>query len=313
MVVGGGGSRADRGGRGGLPAWVDRGVGMCEREEMKTILLTGATGFLGSEVLRAAGFGVRVVPVSGRVMPAGGLCVDLRDGEAVGRMMAEVRPDAVIHCAAVRDPDVCEAAPEESARLNVGAVGSLLRGLAPESRFVFVSTDYVFDGGHPPYAEGDAVGPVNVYGRQKVEAEALVRGHANHLIVRIPVLVGEAENGFLQQMLREVRSGEEREVDDVLVRHPLWTRDAARALWWLLEEGREGLWHVSSRRGGTRYALTRRVADWLGVEAVHLRPSTALVPRRALRPLDSALSPAKYLAAGGPAVRELEELLRILG
>lgn len=243
----------------------------------------------------------------------GGVQADLREEESVASLLRQHPCDVLVQSAAYREPDFCEQHPAEAARLNRDAVGYLAKHLPADKVLVFISTDYVFSGKQPPYTEDSPTDPVNVYGRLKAEAEQLALRHPKALVLRIPVLVGpdpdSSTRGFITQMADAVRSGKPQVIDHVLVRHPVWTADVARNLTWLLQNGKRGIWHVSSQQGGTRYELTLRVAAALGCSASHLQPSHDVIPRPAPRPLNSRLSPAKLLAAGGPGCLELEELL----
>jgi len=280
---------------------------------MKRLFLTGASGFLGKALLAEFSASHRVIAHSMRRDLPGGVRADLRDETEVARIPREHPCDILVHGAAYRDPDECETHPAEAARLNRDAVGFLAHHLPAESTLVFISTDYVFSGLHPPYVEESPTDPVNVYGRLKAEAEVLALRHANALVLRIPVLVGAdpdpAVPGFVRQMVGAVLSGKPQVVDHVLVRHPVWTADVARNLAWLLAEGKRGIWHVGPQGGGTRYELTLQVAQALRKSSLHLQPSTEVVPRPAPRPLNSRLSPAKLLAAGGPGCLEWNDLL----
>jgi dTDP-4-dehydrorhamnose reductase len=169
----------------------------------------------------------------------------------------------------------------------------------------------VFSGKDPLYREEDPVSPVNEYGRTKAAAEAHVLTHPGGVVLRIPVLVGSGP-GFLSQMVEALRSEQPQKIDDVLVRHPTWIQDVAEVCAWLIQQQAVGIWHTSSQQGGTRYELTRRVGRILNLPSDHLSPSTTVIPRTAPRPLNTGLSPAKLLGAGGPVCAELEEVVRAL-
>ena len=276
------------------------------------ILVTGATGFLGSAICRRLTGAQTFIPMGFSSCPPGGLQADLRQVGEVDRLVQELKPDVVVHAAAIREPDICEENPEEAALMNAKVPARFARALPESSRLIHISTDYVFNGQTPPYDEQDPACPVNEYGRTKAEAETAVLAHPGALVLRIPVLVGEGP-GFIQQMLEALRDTSPREVDDVLIRHPTWTEDVAEVCAWLIQTERSGIWHASSERGDTRYELTRRVGRCLGMSSDHLIPSHTVIPRKATRPLNTELSPKKLLKAGGPACKELEDVLRALG
>ena len=278
------------------------------------ILVTGASGFLGRQVAATLAEQYPVTRQGYRHTEGVEVC-DLRDPDAVAGLLAAVAPDWIVHCAAYREPDFCELNEAEARRLNVDATRHLLAGLPPGGRMLFVSSDYVFDGTRPPYQPGDAVCPVNAYGRHKAESEALVLARPGHLVVRIPVLVGPdlaGVRGFLTQMIDDVRSGKPATVDNVLVRCPTHIEDVAAAIRFLLGHGRSGIWHCSAPFAGTRYALTLEVARVLGRDASHLQPSDGVIPRPARRPVDASLDASALRAAGFNGLRGLPDVLRTL-
>lgn len=279
---------------------------------LKTIWITGATGFLGTALIhKFAAFG-RVVG-TGFVHDPGG--VDLRDADAVGRHLDQIQPHLVIHAAAYRDPDYCEQHPEETRRLNVDPVRVLAARLSPASQLVLISTDYVFDGEAPPYDEDRPRQPLNVYGRSKVEAEDLALARAHSLVVRIPLLIGvepayRGPAGFVLQLVRLVLDPNPADVDDLLVRYPTWTADVAEAIAHLWLRDAEGVFHVSAPIGRTRYAWARETARVLGRSAAHLRPSQIPARHPARRPRDAGLATEKLQATGFHGFTDFEPVVR---
>lgn len=265
------------------------------------ILLLGSSGFLGREVFHKLTPGHFVAGVSHRGRD-GSRAVDIRDPNALRALVDESRPDAVALLAAYREPDVCEADPAEARRLNVLPAQVLAECLPKTTRVLFVSTDYVFDGEHPPYREEHPVSPVSVYGQTKVEAESALAGRERTTILRVPLLIGGGPNltacGFIGQMIHAVQLGEPLALDDVLIRFPTWTRDVAGAIRFLLEEGADGCFHYSGARGATRYAWTVETAKLLGLPHDHFTPAKEIIQRKARRPLNSQLNDDKIRALG---------------
>ncbi len=279
------------------------------------ILLTGASGFLGRALVSVVRHVGEAVPLGCRQTPPGGRSIDLRDSVALASLMDEVRPDVVINSAAYREPDVCERDPVEARRLNVAPLAVLLRQLGDRARLIQISTDYVFRGDAPPYAETSKRAPVNVYGQTKMEAEDLVLADPRGVVLRVPVLVGAgvslAESGFLGQMMMAAQAREVQWLDDVHVRVPTWIEDVARGVELLLrhEEAR-GIFHLAGPDAGTRYALTRQVAVVLSLGTDHLRPDPNPAPRGAPRPCDSRLATARLEALGWTGGTSLDDVVR---
>lgn len=277
-------------------------------------MVTGATGFLGKAVAARMASRFSIARAGNRNGGEGVVRTDLRDRDAVGRLIDRERPAAVVHCAAYREPDFCEEHPDEARRLNVDAVRFLCEALSPSARLVLISTDYVFDGEQPPYREESPRGPLSVYGQSKAEAEDIVLSRHGSLVIRVPVLVGAGatleSSGFIGEMIRAVREQKPAGLDDYHVRFPTWTVDVAEAIAFLLEREAEGCFHVSGPDGGTRYALTLDVARILGMGAGHLSPSRAPVRRRAVRPRDAHLAADKIRSLGFKHLTAFPEVIR---
>lgn len=270
---------------------------------MRRCLVTGASGFLGGAVVRRlSDAGWEVVGSAYRHGGLGLRVADLRDPEAVSRLVSEVRPDMVVHCAAGRDPDACERDPAEARRLNVKPVEFLARALAPDASLLFVSSDYVFAGTRPPYREDDEREPVNVYGQTKKEAEDIVTARAGSVVLRIPVLIGAGpsldESGFIGKMCQLLRSRERIAVENTIVRFPTWIEDVADAVRFLLEVRASGTFHYSGQRGQTRYGWTLEMAKLLGCPADHVVPVETDPAQVARRPRDAHLDTDRIRGMG---------------
>jgi len=269
---------------------------------MGLTLITGASGFLGREVLARLSRDRQVLGTCRRRPEPGLLLLDLRDSSTWAQALSDIRPDALVLCAAQRDPDDCEEHPEEARRINVEPVRVCCRVLPDSVPILLMSSDYVFAGDDPPYDEHASRRPVNLYGRTKLEAENLVLARSTGVVLRSSVLIGAgrgwADSGFIAQMRDAVLGGVHTEVDDVLFRMPTWTRDVAEAVAHLLAMGASGPYHIAGPRGGTRYALTLELAQALGRSADHVRPSRTVIARRAARPQDATLACNRIREAG---------------
>ncbi|RMZ92441.1 hypothetical protein DV736_g339, partial [Chaetothyriales sp. CBS 134916] len=203
-------------------------------------LITGATGLLGREVLKAfeaAGYDVVGTGFS-RASPPKIVRVDIQDADEVSRLFNEVKPQVVVHCAADRQPDSCTKNPEAAKRLNVTATEQLVKA-APDAVFIYISTDYVFAGvkGQAPYKATDEPKPTNVYGQTKLDGErAALAASLNAVVLRVPVLYGATvpEDNFQESavntLLQNVRRSQTEKVkmDDWAIRYPTNTADVGR-------------------------------------------------------------------------------------
>ena len=206
------------------------------------VLVTGASGLLGRQVmaeLAAAG-----VPCLGLAhsRPGPGLVqLDLTDLAAARSFVLEHKPSHVIHAAAQRFPDKVEADFEAAKLLNVETSRTIAEACQEAgARMIYISTDYVFPGDHPPYFPDNPARPLNKYGETKLAGEGAVLGAApGHLVLRVPVLYGgvtQLTESAVTVLLEVVRRGAPATVSSYEVRCPSHTRDIARILRDLVSE-----------------------------------------------------------------------------
>ena len=267
------------------------------------VLVTGAAGILG----RALGErlqGAHTLFLWGREE------ADLTDEAQVRRAAGGIAFDAIVHAAAMTNVDGCEAEPDEALRVNRDATRHVA-GLARErgAVFVYVSTDYVFDGTkRSPYLEEDPTGPINAYGRSKLEGErAAVASGAKTLVVRTSWLFGPGGKNFVDTIASKVARGESLRVVDDQRGSPTYSPDLAHAIELLLRRGSLGTVHATNSGATTWYGLAREIARVLGSEAVITPVATEEFPRPAARPRFSVLSGARFRAWTGENLRPWEE------
>lgn len=267
-----------------------------------TTLVTGASGFLGREIVARLRPTRPVTAIGHAHAGTGQIALDLRDADALRGFLRKAAPECVVHCAAYRDPDFCEEHPVETERLNVAPVRVMCETLPPACRFVQISTDYVFDGETPPYGESSARRPINVYGESKAAAEDRVLRREGSLVLRMPLLVGAgpdwAGSGWIAQLHGQLANPAPQEADHSALRFPTWIGDVAEAVVFLLDRGETGVFHVSSSEPLTRYESLLRIARIAGLPAAHLRPSSSPVRQKARRPRDSRLDTSALRALG---------------
>lgn len=306
-----------------------------------TLLITGATGFLGQYLIGAARKRWRVAGTFHRTrreeaerLLAGidSGRIDLTDFRDVREMLDAVRPKAVIHTAALADPNYCEQHSDESLRVNLQATVNLA-GLCGDRRipFIFTSTDLVFDGSRAPYAEDGPVAPLNLYGEHKALAEqAALERYDEAAICRMPLMFGFADNGrvpFFQRMASEFRAGRPMNLFADELRTPVSGPVAAAGLLLVAGSGMEdetvnpseiervrGLLHLGGRQSISRYEMGLQMLDVLGLppslaEPISFQDVPAVAARAANVSLDSRR--AYELGFDPPTVRQ--QIERLLG
>ncbi len=267
----------------------------------KYLLITGASGFLGWNLARVALktwpgwtiFGAyHSTPVT--IPGVDTAKLDLTDFSEMKAAFAHIQPDAVIHTAALSNPNWVQVNRSEAQRVNVTATLNLAGLCADRSvPFVFTSTDLVFDGTRAPYDEGASVSPVSVYGEQKVEAEEKILGlYPESAICRMPLMFGRGgtRNGsFMQWMLGEMRAGKELRLFTDEFRTPASGETAAKGLL-LAAEKAHGFLHLGGRERVSRYKFGQLLAEVFELPQARLvRGHQADVQMAAPRPPDVAL------------------------
>jgi dTDP-4-dehydrorhamnose reductase len=243
--------------------------------------------------------------------------LDVTDPAAVHRALAELRPRAVINCAAYTDVDGAESDRETAAAVNGAGAGHVAAAAAEVGAFVVhVSTDYVFDGAATePYPVDAPIAPKSAYGRTKAAGErAVAAAGGDASVVRTAWVYGRSGANFVRTMLRLEAQHETLTVVDDQVGSPTWSADLAAGL---VELGsRDGavppLLHFTNAGEVSWCGFARAVFEEIGADPERVRPiTTAEFPRPAPRPAYSVLDGSAWTAAGLPPARPWREALAV--
>lgn len=245
-----------------------------------TWLVTGAQGFLGANIGAALAGRAHRIGATRRIPETTELfdryvASDLQDPADLCRSIAVLRPDVIVHAAALASHEECEADPNRARRINALASHELARAAqAAGSRFVLISTDAVFDGVEGGYREGDATNPTSVYGRTKVEAEELVCAETDALVVRTNFF-GWSPSGrrsILEFFVTSLSNGQQVRGFTDFTTSSAYAPELAKAIWELLDVGASGIVHVTSPDRLTKYEFGVAVADAFGLDAGLISP-----------------------------------------
>lgn len=259
------------------------------------ILLTGASGQLGTTIAADYAGRAEVVPVTREAL-------DLGDAAAIEAFVARARPDAVINCAAFTDVDGSEDRAIEAIRVNALAVRALARGAsAAGAAFVHYGTDFVFDGlNDRPYTEEDEPAPQSVYACSKLLGDWFAADCPRHYVLRVESLFGGSQRkSSVDRIADAIRSGQPARVFVDRTVTPSYVRDVAVATWQLLETGgAAGVYHCVNSGVTTWFELAKEIGRLLGVEPDLVPVKVADVRMRARRPQYAALANDKLARAG---------------
>jgi dTDP-4-dehydrorhamnose reductase len=265
-------------------------------------LVTGATGLLGGYLLRELR-DESVVAWSGSQQSSAFSVpltrIDVTDHDVTAAAFRAAAPDAVIHVAAVARVDECRREPDKARRVNTDATRHLAELAADRgARFVFVSTDLVFDGEQGNYREDDLPNPLTVYGRTKADGEAAVMAISRTAVARLSLLHGPCLTGrssFFDRMVTALRENRPIPLFTDEWRTPLDLPTAAKALVALGRSDVNGLLHVGGPERLSRLEMGRQLAEVLGVSGESIVVTGRNdVPADEPRPRDTSLESSRW-------------------
>lgn len=274
------------------------------------MLVIGGSGLVGSSLVLAArdAFEVYATFNTHRVDFDGveELKVDVRDYQQVSAIVAAVRPNVIVHTAALMDVDGCEKDPVAAAEINVLGSRHVARASKGGALLVYVSTDYVFDGKKStPYVESDRTGAVNIYGKTKLEGEEEVRANSkDFLIVRPAQIWGEnamtRKPTMVQKVIASLRAGRNIELPSDQTQSPTYAPELAKTILDLVKAEAMGVYHTAGDSAMSRYEMGLQVARSFDLpEELVVPVKVAAAGFAAPRPPYVALSSAKAAGATG--------------
>ncbi|HTM67492.1 MAG TPA: SDR family oxidoreductase [Flavipsychrobacter sp.] len=211
------------------------------------------------------------------------------------------QPDVIVHCGALTHVDYCETHEEESYQKTVQSTKNLIAVARQcNARFVYISTDYVFDGVNGPYQETDAVNPLSVYARHKLEAEETALNELDGtLVLRVTNVYGDEVRGknFIARIIEQCVNNQKLTLklpyDQFATPTNAW--DIARAMFLLLRDKKKGVYHICGSDFMNRVELALRVLHYFPNADYDLIPlSTEELNQPAKRPLIGGFVKMKF-------------------
>ncbi|MFH1663497.1 MAG: SDR family oxidoreductase [archaeon] len=268
--------------------------------EEKMIFLIGK-GFLGEKlvsVFRKKGIKIVTADIAGKV----DYSLDITDEQSLIYLFKDLNPDIVLLTAGITSVDFCEAHKIQATEVNFEGTRNVVDACrAFNSKLVFFSTDYVFDGIKGNYTENDKTNPINFYGKTKVQGEELVKGTDSFLIARVSLLYGfnsiEDKNTFVCYAIEQLKNHKEVLVANI-TNSPTLIDDAAEAVYFMLEKNFSGLFHVAGSESCSRYDLLMKICRVFELDSSLVKQAVGVPGWKAKRPVDSSLDITKIQLQG---------------
>jgi dTDP-4-dehydrorhamnose reductase len=243
------------------------------------ILVTGSNGLLGQKLtallqqdskieLIATARGESVIPISrGKFVS-----LDITDEAAVNFVFSEIKPDVVIHGAAMTQVDQCETEKEACWKANVTSVENIVAACAANDiHLVHVSTDFIFDGSHGPLSEDEKPNPVNYYGESKLAGEQLIqKSNLRWAILRTVLVYGitndMSRSNIVVWVKNNLEAGKQIQVVNDQWRTPTLAEDLAMGCYLAATKKATGIYHISGKDFLTPYDIAIATADFFKLD-----------------------------------------------
>lgn len=245
---------------------------------MSRLLITGSSGFLGGNIIFDYGneydiFGIfRNTPNPNIKVQ---FQIDLSSAKDTKRILDKIKPDYIIHCAAISSVDLCETNKLEAQKSNVKSTENLVKSTTPDTRFIYISTDSVFDGTKGNYSEKDEVSPVNNYARTKLEGEAVVKQYnKNYMIVRtnffgFNMVKGES---FAEWIVNSLTKGKRINMFTDIIFSPVYVQTLSQLTKKLLTSKIVGILNISSQDHISKYEFGVSLSKKLDLDSSLISP-----------------------------------------
>lgn len=265
------------------------------------VVITGGSGFVAGSIVRQIPNGIVAYAISRQDKPNAlpkhihWIKISSNDKKEWEEAMNDIRPDVIIHTSAMADIDECEKYPDLAWEVNVGFTQTLLKSAEEQTcRFIYCSTDTVFDGLKGMYKEEDKPIPLNHYARTKVQAEQdILQSKTSHVVARLSLVMGfpilGVGNSFLARMQKKIEEGKPIPMPEDEYRTPIDVITVGRALIELTQNSFEGIIHLAGNERTSRYNMAKIIAREMNWDESLIQPHVITDSWRAPRPKDASL------------------------
>lgn len=283
----------------------------------KKILVIGGSGLLGiklREVLEENNCDVHATFYQNQIKKGNCFRLDITHKNDVENALDKVSPDIIVHTAAYTNVDECEKNKDVAFAVNVQGTKNLANTAEKlGAKFIYISTDYVFDGKKGFYKEDDQVNPIDFYGETKLLGEKAVGDICNDFIIaRTSVLYGANKNNFVTWLIENLKSGKNINIVNDQFVSPTLNTDLSHQIIELIQADETGIYHTAGGERINRYNFALFLADVFSLDKNLINEvSVEDMSWIAHRPKDSSLNISKISKFKKPyKVREALNLLR---
>lgn len=238
--------------------------------------------------------------------------LDITSADEVTKYIHDLRPEAIIHCAAYTAVDQAEEDRETAWDVNVNGTKYLAEAAKSiGAKFIYISTDYVYEGiGDQPYTEDSKISPQSYYGLTKYEGEQVVQNLlADSFIVRISWVFGINGNNFIKTMLRLAETHNELKVVSDQIGSPTYTHDLAKLLIDMVQTNKFGVYQVTNDGYCSWADFAKKIFELAGCSVKVEGITSEEYPTLAVRPKNSRMSKQKLIANGFEPLPHWEKAL----
>ncbi len=270
-----------------------------------TILVTGAKGMLGTDF--CAYLKQNNLSLVEWDLPEN----DLTDVNRTIKLVKQLKPQIIVHCAAYTDVDGCELNKSKAYAVNTqGTWAMVLATKEIGAKFIYISTDYVFDGQKESYQETDMPNPINYYGLTKFLAEKLVLQYLKkYFIVRTSWLFGKNGKNFVSTILTLARENKQLEVVNDQIGSPTYTKDLCEPLYQLINSEYYRIYHITNSGICSWYDFATEIIKQSKLTTPVIPITSDKLSRPAKRPKFSVLENTNYKKIFNKSLRHWQEAL----
>ena len=267
---------------------------------MQRLLVIGASGLLGSRIMEHARGNFEAVPLHGaKALHLNSLKLDITNQNSVSKLFNKLKPHTVVHTASETNVDKCEIEKEHAWKVNAEGTRNIAMACGKiNTRLVYISTDYVFNGEKGNYTEEDKPFPINYYGLTKFEGEKqVIKQCENYAILRTSVLYGwhPWKQNFATWIIDKLKQQQEITVVEDHYNTPTLADNIAEMIVEVAKKDLRGLYHASGRERISRYEFAKQIAKSFNLSSELIKPvkMSQLTAWIAKRPKDSSLNTGK--------------------